>query len=216
MVNKSRRRQRGGANESLSQGQAYAKFHMNQHGGSRDALVGAPLDYSGVLDSSLRGSAGLTKYDGHFAAATAASASYPQSGGSRRRRQRQRQSRQRQRQRQSRQRQRQSRQRQSRQRQRQSRRQRGGYLSPADVGAPHTLLSSYAGTGTMPPPANGPMVPYTVTGGDRMPAMKGGRRSRRRRQRGGYAPISQPSMLMSSEQYSKAGLPSFNDPLLKN
>jgi hypothetical protein len=208
MANKSRRRQRGGANESLSQGQAYAKFHMNQHGGSRD-LVGAPLDYSGVLDSSLRGSAGLTKYDGHFAAATAAS--HPQSGGSRRRRQRQ--SRQRQRQRQSRQRQRQSRQ---RQRQRQSRRQRGGYLSPADVGAPHTLLSSYAGTGTMPPPANGPMVPYTVTGGDRFPPMKGGRRSRRRRQRGGYAPISQPSMLMSSEQYSKAGLPSFKDPLLQH
>ncbi len=89
-------------------------------------------------------------------------------------------------------------------------------MSPADVGAPNTLLSSYAGTGTMPPPANGPMVPYTVTGGDRMPAMKGGRRSRRRRQRGGYAPIAQPSMLMSSEQYSKAGLPSFSDPLLQH
>ena len=201
MVNRTRR-QRGGANESLSQGQAYAKFHMNQHGGSRDALVGAPLDYSGVLDASLRGSAGLTKYDAHFAGAAAVS-SQPQSGGSRRSRQRQRQSRQRQ-----------SRQRQSRQRQRKS--QRGGYMSPADVGAPNTLLSSYAGTGTMPPPANGPMVPYTVTGGDRMPSMKGGRRSRRRRQRGGYAPIGQPSMLMSSEQYSKAGLPSFSDPLLQH
>ena len=82
MVRRSRR-QRGGANEHLSQGAKFASLHTNQHGGSRE-LMGAPLDYTGVLDSSMRGAARLEGYDAHFAAARA------QSGGSRRRRRRQR------------------------------------------------------------------------------------------------------------------------------
>jgi hypothetical protein len=78
MVRRSRR-QRGGANEHLLQGERFANVHRNQHGGSRE-LVGAPLDYTGVLDSSMRGAARLEGYDAHFTAARA------QSGGSRRRR----------------------------------------------------------------------------------------------------------------------------------
>ena len=197
------RRQRGGANESLGQGEEYAKFHVNQHGGSRDALMGAPLDYTGVLDSSMRGAARLDRYDGHFAAAQA------QSGGSRRRR-RQRQSRSRQSRR------RQSRSRQSRRRQ-SRRRQRGGSMSPADANAPYTLLG-----GVPVPPGAGQMVPHSVSGGS--PPMKGGRRNRsrrnrsrrNRRQRGGYSPIGQPSMLLASSEYDKAGLHNdFKDPLLQ-
>ena len=118
MVNRSRK-QRGGANESLAQGVQFAKYHVNQHGGSRDPLLGAPLDYTGVLDSSMRGAARLTSYDAHFAAAQA------QSGGSRRRQSRRQQSRRQQ-----------SRRRQSRRRQ-----QRGGALSPADANAPYMLTN---------------------------------------------------------------------------
>ena len=196
------RKQRGGANESLVQGAQFAKFHMNQHGGSRDALMGAPVGYTGVLDSSMRGAARLDQHDAHFAAAQA------QSGGSRRRR-------------------RQSQSRKNKSRRRQSRRsqsrrwQRGGAMSPADASAPYTLLDQYAGARVPPPPPQGPLVPYTVVGGDRMPVpMKGGRRNRsrrNRRQRGGYSPIGQPSMLLASSEYDKAGLHSdFQDPLLRH
>jgi len=217
-VNRSRR-QRGGANESLAQGAQFAKFHVSQHGGSRDPLMGAPLDYTGVLDSSMRGAARLSSYDAHFAAAQA------QSGGSRRRQSRRRQSRRRQsRSRQSRRRQsrrRQSRRRQSRSRQSRRRQQRGGGMSPADVSHPYTLLGGGEG------------APAAV--GERMhspSSMKGGRRSSRnrrqnrkikkrnnrsRRQRGGYSPIGNPSMLLASSEYDKAGLHGdFKDPLLRH
>jgi hypothetical protein len=192
-VNRSRR-QRGGANESLAQGAQFAKFHVSQHGGSRDPLMGAPLDYTGVLDSSMRGAARLSSYDAHFAAAQA------QSGGSRSR---------------------QSRRRQSRSRQSRRRQQRGGGMSPADVSHPYTLLGGGEG------------APAAV--GERMPSpasMKGGRRSSRnrrqnrkikkrnnrsRRQRGGYSPIGNPSMLLASSEYDKAGLHGdFKDPLLRH
>ena len=135
MVNRSRRqqrrRQRGGANESLGQGQMFQKYHANQHGGSR-ALEGAPLDYSGVLDSSLRAGARLEQYDAHFRDAQA------QRGGSRRNRSRSNRSR--------------NNRSRNNTRNRQ-RRQRGGGLSPADVNAAYTLLPSYAGAG-VPPPAS--------------------------------------------------------------
>ena len=137
----------------------------------------------------MRGAAGLAGADSHFSQAQA----YGQTGGSRRRR-----------------------------------RQRGGSLSPADVSQSYTLLKDYTGAGLSAPPADGPLVPYIVTGGDRVQQvnapMKGGRRgrksrsrrgnksksrskSRSRRQRGGYAPVAQASMLLTD--YSKAGLPDF-------
>jgi hypothetical protein len=216
MVNRSRRqqrrRQRGGANESLEQGQMFQKHHVNQHGGSR-ALEGAPLDYTGVLDSSLRAGARLEQYDAHFRDAQA------QSGGSRRSRSRQNKSRQN----------------KSRSNKSRRNRQRGGGVSPADANASYTLLPSYAGAGVPPPPAQGALVPYTVVGGDRLsPAsMKGGsrksqkksrknksqknRRNKSRRQRGGFSPVGHPSMLLSTSEYSKAGLhPEFKNPLLLN
>lgn len=82
--------------------------------------------------------------------------------------------------------------------------QRGGALAPAPVGQSYTLLA-----------AGIPQVQAQVQ------AQKGGRRNRSQRQRqrqrrnrrnsrsqrGGYAPVSQASMLL--EDYSKAGLPSF-------
>jgi hypothetical protein len=181
------RRQRGGDGGSLAQGANFQSRHTMQHGGSRDILMGAPLDYSGVLEGGMRGAAGLAQADSHFAQAQA----HAQTGGSRRRS------------------------------------MRGGGLAPAAVDQPNTLLTDYKGAGIAAPPPDGPLVPYIVTGGDRVHAspgpvaapMKGGRRqsrrrqsrrrqqSRRRRQRGGYAPVGQASMLL--KDYSKAGLPDF-------
>jgi hypothetical protein len=197
MVNRSRRqqrrRQRGGANESLDQGQMYQKYHANQHGGSR-ALEGAPLDYSGVLDSSLRAGARLEQYDAHFRDAQA------QSGGSRRNRSRTNKTRT-------------NKTRTNKTRNNRQRRQRGGGLSPADVNASYTLLPSYAGAG-VPPPAS-------MKGGRRNSQKKRqnnrqkNRRNKSRRQRGGFSPVSQPSMLLSTSEYNKAGLhPEFKNPLL--
>jgi len=173
-----RRRQRGGGDESLAQGARFQSYHTTQHGGSRDALVGAPLDYSGVLESGMRDAAGLAKYDAHFSQAQ----SHGQTGGSRRRR----------------------------------RSQRGGSLSPAEVGQAYTLLDSYDNAGVPPPHG----VPAPMKGGRRTRSQKSrsqksrsrsqksrSQQSRRRRQRGGYAPVGHASMLL--EDYSKAGLPSF-------
>ena len=179
-----RRRQRGGGDESLAQGARFQSYHTTQHGGSRDALVGAPLDYSGVLESGMRDAAGLAKYDAHFSQAQ----SHGQTGGSRRRR----------------------------------RSQRGGSLSPAEVGQAYTLLDSYDNAGVPPPHG----VPAPMKGGRRTRSRRQQSRrrsqksrsrsqksrsrrqqSRRRRQRGGYAPVGHASMLL--EDYSKAGLPSF-------
>jgi len=176
-----RRRQRGGGDESLAQGARFQSYHTTQHGGSRDALVGAPLDYSGVLEGGMRDAAGLAKYDAHFSQAQ----THAQTGGSRRRR----------------------------------RSQRGGGLSPAEVGKPYTLLESYVGAGVPPPQAVGDHgVPSQMKGGRRSRRQQSRRQqsrrqqsrrqqSRRRSQRGGYAPVGQASMLLND--YSNAGLPSF-------
>ena len=215
-----KRSQRGGDGESLVQGREFQKYHVNQHGGYRD-LVGAPLGYTGELDQSMRDAAGVTKYDAHFRYAAA------QSGGSRRRSQKNK-SRRSQKKKSRRSQKNKSRSQKNKSR---SRRQRGGY-SPAPASAPHTLLQDYRGTGVMPPPPNPPFVPYTVVGGDQprsSSSMEGGKRRRnrksrqkrkqnkqsRRQQRGGYSPIGAPSMLLSQGEYDKAGLHhDFKNPLL--
>jgi hypothetical protein len=196
-----KRSQRGGDGESLVQGREFQKYHVNQHGGYRD-LVGAPLGYTGELDQSMRDAAGVTKYDAHFRYAAA------QSGGSRRRSQKNKSRRS------------QKNKSRSQKNKSRSRRQRGGY-SPAPASAPHTLLQDYRGTGVMPPPPNPPFVPYTVVGGDQprsSSSMEGGKRKRKskqRKQRGGYSPIGAPSMLLSQGEYDKAGLHhDFKNPLL--
>jgi hypothetical protein len=237
----SRRRQRGGANESLGQGQVYETMNPMrmgrplQMGGYRE-MTGAPLDYSGMLDESLRGSARVSGLDASYADAAA------QKGGrrSRSRNTRSRSRNTRSRSRNSRKsrsrksRSRKSRSRKSRSRNNRRRMQRGGY-SPAEVTSPTLLLSSYEGTGANLPAQvfDQRATPYSP-GADAalQRAMQGGsrrrnrrnnrsrqnsrsRQNRNRRQRGGFAPVDQRSMLLTD--YSKAGLPEgFNDPLLKN
>jgi hypothetical protein len=211
-----RRRQRGGGDESLAQGREFEKYHMNQHGGYSE-MPGAPLDYTGELDQSMRADARVAQYDAHFRDAAA------QRGGSRRRRQNKSR--------------RQSKNKRSSKNKNRSRRQsqRGGY-SPAAASAPYTLLTDYRGTGIMAPPATPSLVPYTVIGGDHARSspstMQGGNRSRsrrnkrnqksrsqksrnNRRQRGGYSPIGAPTMLLSESEYNKAAIHhDFRDPLL--
>jgi hypothetical protein len=237
----SRRRQRGGANESLGQGQVYETMNPMrmgrplQMGGYRE-MTGAPLDYSGMLDESMRGSARVSGLDASYADAAA------QKGGrrSRSRNTRSRSRNTRSRSRKSRKsrsrksRSRKSRSRKSRSRNNRRRMQRGGY-SPAEVTSPTLLLSSYEGTGANLPAQvfDQRATPYSP-GADAalQRAMQGGsrrrnrrnnrsrqnsrsRQNRNRRQRGGFAPVDQRSMLLTD--YSKAGLPEgFNDPLLKN
>jgi len=231
-----RRRQRGGAGESLLQGEGYQKFHMNQHGGFRQ-LDFAPVGHTGELDPSLRGGARLEEYDAHFRAAQA------QSGGSRRRRRRQRggalspadvSS--------------------------------SYTLLPSSpsytvtdgdrMTSPHSAMSPVTMKGgdrmTSPHSAMSPvtmkggermssphstMSPASMKGGERMtsphstmsPAsMNGGRRksqkrrknnrrknnsrknnsrkNKSRRQRGGFSPVGSPTMLLSASEYDKAGL----------
>lgn len=56
---------------SLSQGGDFLSLHKNQHGGAAVSLANsAPLGYTGVLDSSLRGAAGVLPGDAAFAAAS--------------------------------------------------------------------------------------------------------------------------------------------------
>ncbi len=56
---------------SLSQGGDFLSHHTNQHGGAAVSLANsAPLGYSGVLDSSMRGAAGVLPGDAAFAAAS--------------------------------------------------------------------------------------------------------------------------------------------------
>lgn len=119
-----RRRQRGGANESLAQGADFSKFHMQQHGGSR-ALMGAPLDYTGELDASLRGAARMTGLDASY---REASAHGVQAGGARRK-SKARKSKSKRKSRKS-----------------KSRKQRGG-CGGAPVGQPTMLLDNYAKAG---------------------------------------------------------------------
>ena len=56
---------------SLSQGGDFLSLHKNQHGGAAVSLANsAPLGYTGVLDSSMRGAAGVLPGDASFAAAS--------------------------------------------------------------------------------------------------------------------------------------------------
>lgn len=94
---------------------------------------------------------------------------------------------------------------------------RGGAMSPAEVGQSYTLLPSYAGAG-VPPPSSGPQVPQAPKGGRRQRksrSKKNKSKSRsKRNQRGGFAPVSSPAMLLSNSEYDKAGLhPDFKNPL---
>ena len=70
--------------QSLAQGREFLSHHVEQHGGG-GALQGAPVGYTGVLDGSLRGSAGVLQQDAHYAAAATQSdlALKPQAGGRR-------------------------------------------------------------------------------------------------------------------------------------
>jgi hypothetical protein len=86
---KSRKSQRGGNSpsvmaQSLAQGREFLSHHVEQHGGGV-ALQGAPVGHTGVLDASLRGSAGILQQDDYYAAAAAQSdlAQKPQTGGRR-------------------------------------------------------------------------------------------------------------------------------------
>ena len=85
------RRQSGGNNFSLRQGQEFASYHTQQHGGAYTPIHGAPLDYSGALPAELRDSAHLGGYDKHYQAASGMSDATPatvpmpaQKGGARR------------------------------------------------------------------------------------------------------------------------------------
>jgi len=67
---------------NLAQGGDYLSMHKNQHGGAAVCLSNsAPLGYTGVLDSSMRGAAGVLPGDAAFAAA---SGMKDQAGGGRR------------------------------------------------------------------------------------------------------------------------------------
>lgn len=191
-----RRRQRGG--NSLAQGRDFEKYHMNQHGGYRH-MPGAPLDYTGELDQSMRVDARVAQYDAHFRDAAA------QRGGSRRKQTRR------------------------RQRGGYSPADanaaytllpdyRGtGVMPPPPTPSlvPYTVMG---GDRVMASPS-------TLRGGNRKSrknrnkrknkSNKRSQKNRSRRQRGGYSPIAAPSMLLSQGEYQKAGLHNdFRDPLL--
>jgi hypothetical protein len=70
--------------QSLAQGREFLSHHVEQHGGGVP-LQGAPVGHTGVLDASLRGSAGILQQDDYYAAAAAQSdlAQKPQTGGRR-------------------------------------------------------------------------------------------------------------------------------------
>jgi hypothetical protein len=67
---------------SLQQGKDYDEMHMGQHGGGA-ALVGAPLDTTGLLDPSLREAARVMPLDASYDAIKGMS---DQSGGGKRKR----------------------------------------------------------------------------------------------------------------------------------
>ena len=69
---------------SLSQGGDYLSLHKGQHGGAAVSLSdSAPVGYTGVLDSSMRGAAGILAGDAAFSAASGMS---DQAGGGKRNR----------------------------------------------------------------------------------------------------------------------------------
>jgi len=85
------RRQSGGNNFSLRQGQEFASYHTQQHGGAYTPIHGAPLDYSAALPAELRDSAHLGGYDKYYQEASGMSDTTPatvpmpeQKGGARR------------------------------------------------------------------------------------------------------------------------------------
>jgi len=189
-----RRQQRGGDGESLAQGARFQSYHSTQHGGSRDALMGAPLDYSGVLEGGMRDAAGLAKYDAHFSQAQA----HSQSGGSRRRRRSQRggslspaavgqsytllES------------------------------YAGAGVPPPHANGAQVPYTVVGGDHGAPAPMKGGRRSRNnrkTNSKNRKSNSKNrkNKSSRRRSQRGGYAPVGQASMLLND--YSKAGLPSF-------
>jgi len=193
----SRRRQRGG-DASLEQGATFQRVHVNQHGGFRDALVGAPIEYSGVLESNMRGAAGLEKYDAHFSQAQA----HGQSGGSRRRRRSQRggslspaavgqsytllDS------------------------------YAGAGVPPPHATGPQVPYTVIGGDHGAPAPMKGGRRKNKNNKSRKNKSSRKNNKSHknnksrsrsRKNQRGGFAPVGQASMLL--EDYSKAGLPSF-------
>jgi hypothetical protein len=109
---------------NLAAGRQYGFLHAGQHGGAATPLTGAPVGYTGVLDSSLRSSAGVDVSDRANAEILGLS---DQSGGGRRRAKRRGSRR--------------SRRRISRRRG--GKKQRGGAtLTPADYNSPGLLLPS--------------------------------------------------------------------------
>ena len=63
---KSKKTQRGGANESLAQGAEFLSRHTNQHGGA--LLTGSPVGYTGMLPDELRMAARVGGLDESFRA----------------------------------------------------------------------------------------------------------------------------------------------------
>ena len=70
----------GPSNQSVSQGQDYLRIHAGQHGGAAP-YAGAPVGYTGVLDSSLREAARIQPLDESLSKIQGMS---DQSGGARR------------------------------------------------------------------------------------------------------------------------------------
>jgi hypothetical protein len=70
----------GPSNQSVSQGQDYLRIHAGQHGGAAP-YAGAPVGYTGVLDSSLREAARIQPLDESLSKIQGMS---DQSGGGRR------------------------------------------------------------------------------------------------------------------------------------
>jgi hypothetical protein len=70
----------GPSNQSVAQGQDYLRIHAGQHGGAAP-YAGAPVGYTGVLDSSLRESARIQPLDESLSKIQGMS---DQSGGARR------------------------------------------------------------------------------------------------------------------------------------
>ena len=69
------------SNQSVAQGQDYLRIHAGQHGGGA-VYAGAPVGYTGVLDSSLREAARINPLDQSLSQVQGMS---DQSGGARRR-----------------------------------------------------------------------------------------------------------------------------------
>jgi hypothetical protein len=81
MARSQTRKQRGG---TLNQGKEFNQLHLTQHGGAATPIYGAPVGYTGELESGLRDSARLSQYDTYFKQASGMSDVGPaQKGGAR-------------------------------------------------------------------------------------------------------------------------------------